>query len=88
MASSSSSSSAAAAAAAAGSSSSSAKPQGKPKGKASKKRAHAFDNLNLPRATISRVVKSAVPANVQLGREAREAFSKAASIFILYLTDT
>lgn len=37
-------------------------------------------------ACITRIIKSALPDNTQVTREAKTAFSKAAGIFIIYLT--
>ena len=42
--------------------------------------------FGLPVASITRIVKARLPDGVQVGREAKLAFSKAAGIFILYLT--
>ena len=39
-----------------------------------------------PAACINRIVKAALPDNVQVTKEAKSAFSKSAGIFILYLT--
>ena len=39
-----------------------------------------------PQAAIARIIKSVLPANVQVTKEARAAFTRAASIFIFYLT--
>lgn len=39
-----------------------------------------------PAACITRIVKSAVPDNIQVTKEAKVAFAKAAGIFIIYLT--
>eukprot|EP01083_Nonionella_stella_P075399 204985_1 len=45
-------------------------------------------SLELPQATISRIIRSAVPENMMVGKEAKAAFTRAASIFVLYLTST
>jgi DNA polymerase epsilon subunit 3 len=42
--------------------------------------------FGLPVASITRIVKARLPDGVQVGREAKLAFSKAAGIFVLYLT--
>jgi len=39
-----------------------------------------------PAACVNRIVKAALPEQVQVTREAKQAFSKSAGIFILYLT--
>lgn len=46
----------------------------------------AMANFELPQASIGRIIKQALPANMQVSREAKLAFSKSASIFVLYLT--
>jgi DNA polymerase epsilon subunit 3 len=42
----------------------------------------------LPVAAIGRIVKAALPDNIQVGKEAKTCFAKAAGLFILYLTDS
>ena len=42
--------------------------------------------FGLPVASITRIVKSRLPDGVQVGKDAKLAFSKAAGIFVLYLT--
>mmetsp|Transcript_3868 Transcript_3868/g.10915 ORF Transcript_3868/g.10915 Transcript_3868/m.10915 type:complete len:216 (+) Transcript_3868:127-774(+) len=39
-----------------------------------------------PAACVMRIVKSAIPDNIQVTKEAKQAFAKAAGIFIVYLT--
>jgi DNA polymerase epsilon subunit 3 len=39
-----------------------------------------------PQASVQRIVKAALPENCQITKESKAAFSKAAGIFILYLT--
>ncbi|XP_043286154.1 DNA polymerase epsilon subunit 3 [Venturia canescens] len=48
--------------------------------------AERLEDLNLPNAVVTRIVKEALPDGVTIGKEARVAVAKAASIFILYLT--
>lgn len=43
-------------------------------------------DFELPQASIVRLVKMGLPAGVALGKDAKQAFSKATGIFILYLT--
>ncbi len=43
---------------------------------------------DLPRANINRIVKKALPEGVNVVNEAKTAFSKAAVVFIMYLTAT
>jgi len=39
-----------------------------------------------PQACIQRIVKAVLPDNVQIGKDAKAAFARAAGIFIMYLT--
>lgn len=39
-----------------------------------------------PAACISRIIKQALPDNIQITKDARAAFARAAGIFIFYLT--
>jgi DNA polymerase epsilon subunit 3 len=39
-----------------------------------------------PAASINRIIKAVLPDNVQITKEARAAFTRAAGIFIFYLT--
>ncbi|KAK0181382.1 hypothetical protein PV327_003674 [Microctonus hyperodae] len=48
--------------------------------------AEKVEDLNLPNAVVTRIIKEALPDGVTIGKEARVAIAKAASIFILYLT--
>lgn len=48
--------------------------------------AEKVEDLNLPNAVVTRIIKEALPDGVTVGKEARVAIAKAASIFILYLT--
>ena len=41
--------------------------------------------FGLPLASITRIVKSRLPQGIQVGKEAKLAFSKASGIFVLYL---
>ncbi|XP_011313919.1 DNA polymerase epsilon subunit 3 [Fopius arisanus] len=50
--------------------------------------AEKLEDLNLPNAVVTRIIKEALPDGVTVGKEARVAVAKAASIFILYLTTT
>ena len=43
-------------------------------------------DYELPQASINRIIKNKLPESAQVGKEAKTAFSKAAGIFILYLT--
>ncbi|KAG8037990.1 hypothetical protein G9C98_006315 [Cotesia typhae] len=48
--------------------------------------AEKLEDLNLPNAVVTRIIKEALPEGVTIGKEAKVAIAKAASIFILYLT--
>ena len=44
------------------------------------------EDLNLPNSVVARIIKEALPSNVNVSRDARLAMSKAASVFVLYAT--
>lgn len=44
------------------------------------------EDLNLPLSVITRIMKDAIPDGVSVSKEARNAVSKAASVFVLYAT--
>lgn len=44
------------------------------------------EEMSLPSAAIQRIIKTKLPDGVMIGKEAKVAFSKSASIFILYVT--
>jgi len=44
------------------------------------------EDLNLPLAVVSRIIKDSLPENINVSKEARQAISKAASVFVLYAT--
>jgi len=44
------------------------------------------DNLEMPIATVNRIIKNALPTNTQVARDVKSLFSKAAGIFIIYLS--
>lgn len=46
------------------------------------------EDMLLPNAVVQRIIKEALPAGINVGKEARETISRAASIFVLYLTST
>jgi len=50
------------------------------------KAAAALPDFEPPAASVNRIVKAALPENCQITKEAKAAFSKAAGIFIVYLT--
>lgn len=45
-----------------------------------------IQDLNLPTAVVTRLIKDALPDGINIGKEARIAISKAASVFIIYLS--
>ncbi|KAJ6641184.1 DNA polymerase epsilon subunit 3, partial [Pseudolycoriella hygida] len=45
-----------------------------------------IQDLNLPTAVVTRLIKDALPDGTNIGKEARIAISKAASVFIIYLS--
>lgn len=48
--------------------------------------AKSLDDFNLPQSAISKIVKHTLPDGISLSNEAKEALSKAASVFVLYST--
>uniref|UniRef100_A0A8C4NB24 DNA polymerase epsilon subunit 3 n=1 Tax=Eptatretus burgeri TaxID=7764 RepID=A0A8C4NB24_EPTBU len=44
------------------------------------------EDLNLPNAVISRIIKEALPEGVNVSKEARSAIARSASVFVLYAT--
>lgn len=44
------------------------------------------EDLNLPTAVITRMIKEVLPEGVNISREARAVISKSASVFVLYAT--
>ena len=49
--------------------------------------AECLDDLNLPTAIIARLIKDALPQGVSVTAEAKAAIARAASVFVLYLTN-
>lgn len=47
-----------------------------------------IQDLNLPLANISRIIRDALPENVGMDRETRVAIARATSVFIMYLAST
>lgn len=48
--------------------------------------AEKLEDLNLPNASVAKIIKEALPDNVNVGKDARSALSRAASVFVLYVT--
>ena len=44
------------------------------------------EDLNLPAAVVTRLMKDALPEGCNVSKEARQAVCRAASVFVLYLT--
>lgn len=49
--------------------------------------AECLDDLNLPTTIIARLIKDALPQGVSVTAEAKAAIARAASVFVLYLTN-
>lgn len=45
-----------------------------------------IEDLNLPNAVVARLIKGALPEGAAIGKEARAALARAASVFVIYLT--
>ncbi|XP_053689642.1 DNA polymerase epsilon subunit 3 [Sabethes cyaneus] len=45
-----------------------------------------IEDLNLPNAVVTRLMKEALPADVKIASETRTALTRATSVFVLYLT--
>ncbi|CAG9824869.1 unnamed protein product [Phaedon cochleariae] len=48
--------------------------------------AEKLEDLNLPNASVHKIIKEALPDSVNIGKDARSALSRAASVFVLYVT--
>ncbi|XP_050497515.1 DNA polymerase epsilon subunit 3-like [Diabrotica virgifera virgifera] len=48
--------------------------------------AERLEDLNLPNNTVQKIIKEALPDSVNIGKDARSALSRAASVFVLYVT--
>jgi DNA polymerase epsilon subunit 3 len=69
----------------------SAEPAAEAAGRSSVKRArpaesHITDDLAFPASSIARIVKACIPESMNLSKDARTAFGRAATIFALYVT--
>lgn len=47
-----------------------------------------IEDLNLPNAVITRLIKERLPENSNVAKEARAAIARAASVFVIFLTST
>ncbi|KAK4316049.1 hypothetical protein Pmani_012754 [Petrolisthes manimaculis] len=52
------------------------------------KMAERPEDLNLPNAVITRIIKDSLPEGVAIAKEARSAIAKAASVFVLFTTSS
>lgn len=48
--------------------------------------AEKLEDLNLPNASVQKIIKEALPESINIGKDAKAALSRAASVFILYVT--
>lgn len=49
--------------------------------------AERLEDLNLPVTAITRIAKEVLPANIIVSKEAKTALARAASVFILYVSN-
>ncbi|XP_065364312.1 DNA polymerase epsilon subunit 3 [Calliphora vicina] len=47
-----------------------------------------IEDLNLPNAVITRLIKEGLPDSANVSKEARAAIARAASVFVIFLTST
>ncbi|KAJ1662470.1 hypothetical protein IW140_005273 [Coemansia sp. RSA 1813] len=47
-----------------------------------------IDDLDFPKAVLTRLIKSSLPENIAIQKEARQAVTKAATVFVSYLAAT
>lgn len=47
-----------------------------------------IEELNLPNAVVTRLIKEALPEGVNISKEARAAMTRAAAVYVIYLTST
>lgn len=48
--------------------------------------AEKLEDLNLPNASVTKIIKEAIPDSVNIGKEARTALARAAAVFVLYVS--
>lgn len=48
--------------------------------------AEKIEDLNLPHSVVQKIIKDALPDNVNIGKDVKNAMAKAAAMFILYIT--
>uniref|UniRef100_T1HLF8 DNA polymerase epsilon subunit 3 n=1 Tax=Rhodnius prolixus TaxID=13249 RepID=T1HLF8_RHOPR len=50
--------------------------------------AERVEDLNLPNAIVTRIIKECLPDGINVSKEARTAIARATSIYILFITST
>lgn len=48
--------------------------------------AEKLEDLNLPNASVAKIIKDAIPDSVNIGKDARTALARAAAVFVLYIS--
>lgn len=48
--------------------------------------AEKVEDLNLPNASITKIVKEGIPENVNVAKDARTALARAAAVFVMYIS--
>lgn len=48
--------------------------------------AERLEDVNLPNASVQRIIKEVLPDSLSVGKDVKAAVAKAASMFILYIT--
>lgn len=47
-----------------------------------------IEELNLPNAVVTRLIKEAIPEGISISKEARRAMTRAAAVYVIFLTST
>lgn len=47
-----------------------------------------IEELNLPNAVVTRLIKEALPEGISISKEVRRAMTRAAAVYVIYLTST
>lgn len=48
--------------------------------------AERLEDLNLPNASVAKIIKDAIPESINIGKEARTALARAAAVFVLFIS--
>lgn len=48
--------------------------------------AERLEDLNLPNASVVKIIKDAIPESINIGKEARTALARAAAVFVLFIS--